>query len=120
MQALLTELIFEHSLRTRATSQAAAEQESPSRPDTPVSTADSTTVVGDQEVATTEGDASATDASTSSTSGKKGNGKDVAAKTGDVKKNTDLTGKINNIVTADINALESGQIFLVNSAFSLS
>ncbi|KAI0803030.1 hypothetical protein BC629DRAFT_1591129 [Irpex lacteus] len=114
VQALLTELIFEHSLRTRATSQAAAEQESPSRPDTPVSTADSTTVVGDQEVATTEGDASATDASTSSTSGKKGNGKDVAAKTGDVKKNTDLTGKINNLVTADINALESGQIFLVN------
>jgi hypothetical protein len=114
VQGLLTQLIFEHSLRIRATSQT-AEGDTSTQPNTPdtASLADSSTIAAEQDENATEGDNQNTSTPSAPAPGGKTHSNDK-----DVKKETNISGKINNLITADVSALEAGQVFLLNCTSS--
>ncbi|KAI0085657.1 multidrug resistance-associated ABC transporter [Irpex rosettiformis] len=113
-QGLLSELIFEHSLRIRVTSQTSSDKESSTQPSTldSASVAESSILADDQEQeGVREGAESTAESRT------KASVNDGSAETEKNQKDKDLTGRINNLLTADISALEDGQLFLLNIFF---
>lgn len=119
MQALLTELVFEHSLRIRLKAVAAEGEGSqtstaPSTPDTAsISGAESTL---DGAASTTNGDESTVQPSNASVTSKSSVTKD-GKRSSEPHKESDtsnLVGKINNLVSTDLdNIVEARDFFLI-------
>ena len=136
MQSIFTSLIFDHSLRVRLKSDVAEKEssgtsatpggDSLSAPDTPDESPeredeDANTVhsrlTTDASTATADTTVVAPEASTSaSTTAPKDKGKDGKAedveKTSEAKKADNFSGKLNNLVTSDLENIVSGRDFL--------
>lgn len=129
-EALITELVFEHSLRIRLVAETSKENK-------PENDQDSPTVVGTPETAsvaessqTAGGEADAEEESSATAASDKGKAKQSPTLTSKAppakkdipsKKDTNLIGKINNLVTTDLGNITDARDFLMlSSSFSLA
>ena len=123
-EALITELVFEHSLRIRLVSETSKESKEENTQDSP-------TVVGTPETASVADSSengsedSNTEAASTTASSSKGKAKQASAspppkappakKPSDNKKDSNLIGKINNLVTTDLGNITDARDFLMLS-----
>ncbi|KAI0717853.1 P-loop containing nucleoside triphosphate hydrolase protein [Cerioporus squamosus] len=132
MQAIITELIFEHALRVRMKA-GTNEGTDSSAANTATATPDSASQVGDEGTVSDAGDgdtvaeqsaASSTTITPSSSTSSKGKGKaqpePEPAKTGSPAeapkaKEKNIVGRINNLASSDLSSLDNGSMYLVYS-----
>lgn len=112
-QAILTQLIFEHALRIRVKAEASDQGEPVRTPGT-----GSTTAVATPDNAST----AEPEGATSSPSSNNGDTPEPTTKQKDTKleakeekaeKKRNLVGKLNNLVTSDLDSLQGGQMFMM-------
>ncbi|KZV76920.1 multidrug resistance-associated ABC transporter [Peniophora sp. CONT] len=123
-QAIITQLVFEHSLRIRMKAETAASTPSPSTAVTPDTASLADTAVGTEGTEgghSTEGtEQTLLPSSASVTSSTSGKGKGKAKDEDDDKKDKDgnLVGKINNLVATDLENIVEGRDFLLLVLYS--
>ena len=126
-ESIITQLVFDHSLRVRMKSETPAESPSASRATTAAHTPDNASIAeeggSDTPPLSEEETVRASTISGSSAATKKGKDKD--AKKGEEEKapapapdSGNLIGKINNLVTTDLNTLIDGRDFLFPLLFA--
>lgn len=117
-QAIITQLVFDHSLRIRVKSEAEESSQPDSASVSPPSTGDAT-LVGDSgsEDATTDNAAQSTTKDLSA-KGKSKSPDFVKSKTSPDPSKKNMVGKINNLVTSDLSTLQPGQAFMMMSMSS--
>ena len=124
-QAIITQLIFDHSLRIRMKSEVegsligdTAAETTPTTSPNDVTESEGNVSEGDAATSVECGDGQSTSTETASVSAKgkasiKSASETIGGKTPIVqKKGKNMVGKINNLVTSDLNTLQSGQAFM--------
>ena len=121
-QSTLTQLIFEHALRIRlkadgdtATSKKRSETSSDATPVEPESAAEEHARTLDSEV-TLDGEQRSTAESSTATSAKGKNDEKPAITSS---KDSNMIGKINNMISTDVNSLEGGQGWILIGAHTM-
>lgn len=127
-QATLTQLLYDHALRIRMKAETTSDS-SGSRTSTAAPTPDSASIAEPEQEEGSNGNSDSTSTTAVGTdSGGKGKQKAQAAPAGDAKKAAEdpkdsqgknLVGKINNLVTSDLNNITSGRDFMIPSEFSV-
>lgn len=119
-QATLTQLLYDHALRIRMKAETSSDS-SGSRTSTAAPTPDSASIAEPEQEEATNGNSDSTSTTAVGTDSG-GKGKQKAQAAGDAKKPAEdlkdsqgknLIGKINNLVTSDLNNITSGRDFMI-------
>lgn len=118
-QAILTELVFEHSLRVRFKAESSGDGERTPAPATPAETVDNNSVEGSSNSDENETQSVQTESTIAKGKAKESAPSPPAAPSPDAKKKDNLVGKINTLVTVDVdNIIGSKDFLMLCMAFS--
>lgn len=112
-QAILTELVFEHSLRVRFKAESSGEGERTPAPATPAESVDNGSVEGSSSGDDNETQSVQTESTIAKGKAKEPASSSPAAPSADSKKKDNLVGKINTLVTVDVDNIVGSKDFLM-------
>ncbi len=115
MQGIVTQVVFDHALRIRLKAEGS---ESDDKDLTTTYSPDLGFVVDEEETSTLAEDQRSSEGQDKSTDGREANSRASSASVASESRDSNMIGKINNLVTTDLNAIEGGRgLLLVGELF---